>query len=320
MLVTFDEASKYIAEGNFLHIAGNEDLLKKLPKGNWIGGSTEYFMSKTGGLVTDEQLFLFDYGHTDCKINTYDIDTISQITVDAFDNGYSILILPYNSEILAYYSEKAPEFEGMFIKNIVGWVSGVNLGVPGQTPIAVNGTTGEAFSDKAVALHIPVEDGKIVNIAIVNIFDQDENSPVFRFPQAGSSVDKCTVDGEEVVLADYLAQNNIDTRLPLVGDYSGAGVNVSLKAIENGIANFYAPLFPDIEYKLAKSIDNYEEEFRKRLLDLKGLDSVFACNCILNFLYGELEDKQLEAFFGPITFGEVAYQLVNQTLVYVTVS
>lgn len=36
-------------------------------------------------------------------------------------------------------------------------------------------------------------------------------------------------------------------------------------------------------------------------------------------MYGELEGKKLEAFAGPVTFGEIAYQLVNQTLVYVTV-
>jgi hypothetical protein len=44
MLLSFDETAKMIASGKFLHIAGTENLLKKLPKGNWIGGSTEYFM------------------------------------------------------------------------------------------------------------------------------------------------------------------------------------------------------------------------------------------------------------------------------------
>jgi hypothetical protein len=44
---------------------------------------------------------------------------------------------------------------------------------------------------------------------------------------------------------------------------------------------------------------------------------MFSCNCILNFLYGELEGKSIGTFTGPVTFGEIAYQLVNQTLVYV---
>jgi hypothetical protein len=47
---------------------------------------------------------------------------------------------------------------------------------------------------------------------------------------------------------------------------------------------------------------------------------VFSCNCILNYLYSELEGKQTGGIIGPITFGEVAYQLLNQTLAYLTIS
>jgi hypothetical protein len=45
----------------------------------------------------------------------------------------------------------------------------------------------------------------------------------------------------------------------------------------------------------------------------------FSCNCILNYLYAELEGKQTGNFTGPITFGEVAYQLLNQTMVYLDI-
>jgi hypothetical protein len=84
--------------------------------------------------------------------------------------------------------------------------------------------------------------------------------------------------------------------------------------------NFYAPVFTGIKYKMAKSMTNYVKEFNGQLKNLKSVNSAFSCNCILNFLYGELENKDIESFFGPITFGEIAYQLVNQTLVYVTVA
>ena len=39
-------------------------------------------------------------------------------------------------------------------------------------------------------------------------------------------------------------------------------------------------------------------------------------NCILNYLYCELEGRKIPPYYGPVTFGEVAYQLMNQTLVY----
>jgi hypothetical protein len=128
------------------------------------------------------------------------------------------------------------------------------------------------------------------------------------------------VNGVETVLADYIAEKGLNTRFPIVGDYSGNGVNISFKSIENGVVNLYAPVFPGIKYRLVKSISDYEKEFNSRLAGITDKNAVFSCNCILNFLYGELEDKQIGKFAGPITFGEIAYQLVNQTLVYITVS
>lgn len=39
-----------------------------------------------------------------------------------------------------------------------------------------------------------------------------------------------------------------------------------------------------------------------------------------NFLYAELEGRQAGGFVGPVTFGEIAYVLLNQTLVRLSVS
>jgi len=320
MLVSFNEASEIIATEKFFHIAGTEQLLKKLPKGNWIGGSTEYFMTENGGKITNDMVSITKLPFNKFKISVYDEKSISQITTDSFDNGFSIVILPFDSGVHKTYAGKAPEFEGMFIKNIIGWVSGVNLGVPGQTPIAVNGKTGEAFSDKAVVVHVSVPDDKMVSIGIINIFTPDEKSPVFEFENEDFSVKTCIVDGKKIDLAAYIEQKNIDTKLPLIGDYSGQGINISVKTIENGVVNFYAPVFPEIQYRLAKPIANYEKEFNTHLEKFKDIEAVFSCNCILNFLYGDLENKSVKSLYGPITFGEVAYQLVNQTLVYLTVS
>ena len=49
---------------------------------------------------------------------------------------------------------------------------------------------------------------------------------------------------------------------------------------------------------------------------LSGRDAgSLSCNCILNFVYGGLEGKKTPGFTGPVTFGEIAYILLNQTLV-----
>jgi len=319
MLMRFDDVSKKIAEGSLLHIAGTEDLIKKLPKGSWIGGSTEYFMSENGGKVSDDLLFVTTFPYSEFTIKSYDEKNIADVTADAYDNGFSIVIIPFDSAVHKEYASRAAEFEGMFIKNIAGWISGLNLSKSGQTPIAVNGLTGEAYSGKAAVLHIRVPDDKTVTIGVINIFSQDENSPVIEFTEEGFSAKKCLVDGKETVFADYITQKNIDTKLPLVGDYSGNGVNISFKSIGSGLVNFYAPVFSGIKYRIAKPICDYACEFNSQLANFKDVQAVFSCNCILNFLYGELEGKNIDAFAGPITFGEIAYQLVNQTLVYVAV-
>ncbi|MCL2295314.1 MAG: hypothetical protein FWC36_10720 [Spirochaetes bacterium] len=319
MLTTFEATSKLITDAKLLHIAGTEALLRKLPMGRWIGGSTEYFMTKDGGKVSGDLLFVTEFPFKNFSIKTYSAQDISQVTKDSFDNGFTILVIPFDSAVHKEYAQNAAKYEKMFLRNIVGWISGMNLGIPDQVPIAVKGSTG-AFTDKAVALHIEVPANKTVSVNIINIFEQDTASPIINFTEEGFSAKKCLVGGKEVVLADYILKNNIDTKLPLVGDYSGSGVNISFKSIENGVVNFYAPVFSGINYRMAKSISNYESLFNKRVAKYKNKEAVFSCNCILNFLYGELENKKIEAFAGPITFGEIAYQLVNQTLVYVSIT
>ncbi|MDR2732246.1 MAG: hypothetical protein LBB36_03405 [Fibromonadaceae bacterium] len=318
MYMTFEETSKLIAEGKALHIAGNENLLKKLPKGKWIGGSTEYFISKDGGKVSNEHFSVTELPY-EASIKAYSVAEIENVAVDAYDNGFSIVIIPFDSAIHKDYAQNAAGYKDMFMKKIVGWISGVNLGVAGQTPIAVDGTAAAVYTDKAVVLHLKVPEGKTAEMNIVNIFSQDENTPVITFDKDGFSADKCFVDGKETSLADYVAKNSIDTKMPLVGDYAGNGINVSFKAIDNGVVNFYAPVFQGIQYRMAKGIANYEQEFNSKITEIKATGVAFSCNCILNFLYGELEGKKLDTFVGPITFGEIASQLVNQTLVYVTV-
>ncbi len=319
MMMTFAETAKAISEAQLpLHIAGTEVMLRALPKGLWVGGSTEYFMSAQGGTVSGNRFFVTEFPYS-FSAKAYGVSDIKNVAADAFDNGFSILIIPFDSAVQKEYAENAAGYRDMFMKNITGWISGVNLDIPSQTPIAVNGMTGEVFTDKAVALHLEVPQDKTVSMNIINILSQDESSPLIEFENVGFSATHCLVDGKKTVLADYIAKNKIDTKFPLVGDYSGSGVNISIKAIENGVVSFYAPVFSGIKYRMAKPVANYAKEFKARIAKLDNSNAVFSCNCILNFLYGELEGKNLEAFSGPITFGEIAYQLVNQTLVYVTV-
>ncbi|MDR3239623.1 MAG: hypothetical protein LBT44_06000 [Clostridiales bacterium] len=318
-LKSFEETSEIIHSQKALSISGTETLLRKLPKGNWIGGSTEYFIGEDGGVVTDDKFFVQELDFDTVKIKSYDEKSLSGFTADAYDNGFAIIILPFDSEVHKSYARHAADYKDIFLKSVVGWISGINLDKAGQTPITVNGLTGEVYNDKAVVMFVDIPDDQNVLVNIINIFTPDEKSPIITFDEEGFKVRKCNINGKHVNFMDYISDNKLDTKLPLIGDYSGAGINISIKNMENGEVSLYAPVFKGIEYRFAKPMPDYEAAFRKELQNIENKDSVFACNCILNFLYGDLEGKKINGLYGPITFGEIAWQLVNQTLVYLRI-
>jgi len=88
--------------------------------------------------------------------------------------------------------------------------------------------------------------------------------------------------------------------------------------LERGRVQFYAPVFADIEYRHAAPVGDYVQEFDLQIATHPA-QAAFSCNCILNYLYGKLEGKKAGHLTGPITFGEIAHQLLNQTLVYLEV-
>jgi hypothetical protein len=107
-----------------------------------------------------------------------------------------------------------------------------------------------------------------------------------------------------------------DASQPLVADYAGTNINVSIKAVDEkaGRVSFYAPVFPDVDYREAAPVGDYVDAFSKFVPG--DAQPILSCNCILNYLYGKLEGRRTGPFSGPVTFGEIAHQLLNQTLVY----
>jgi hypothetical protein len=318
MLITLEETKALINEGNILHIAADESLLKQLPKGKWIAGTTPYFITEKGGMVCKDKLFVDIIDQAIAfKTIVYTKDTIFNLSKDAYANGMVFLIIPFASETAVFFAKEAPNSEDLLMTPTVGWISGFDLS-GNATAKVFDGMSGTSYEDKAVALHICLPDHKAASIGIINIFDIDRESDKIEFIEDTLSVSKCYVNKKEVVFLDYLSENGIDTKLPLVSDYNSVLVNVSIKEVsqENKTVDFYAPVFKDKEYHFANPISNYAVSFGERLKAIPEAVPVFSCNCILNYLYGELEGKATPPFAGPITFGEIAYLLLNQTLVY----
>ncbi|SMN12470.1 hypothetical protein SPBRAN_1125 [uncultured Candidatus Thioglobus sp.] len=321
-LASVEEVSAAIEAGKVLWLAGDEYLLKSLPKGKWIGGSIPYFMGDQGGETTKQKIYVSELDVKIAKriqIQFYHSSNIKNIAKDAPDNGFSILLIPAFTQIHQDYARFAPEYEDMFLKPIAGWVTGFHLDDMGSaTPIVINGGTGEVSTDRAVTMHVTLAPGKVANVGIVNVARQSDGD-TFEFPETGFSASACLINGEQKNLADYLTENKVDTRFPLVANYSGAMINISFQEIntENKTVSFYAPVFNGIQYKLSKPMDDYVNDFQLALPELKNIS--FCCNCVLNYLHLELEGQKTGTLTGPMTFGEIAYQLLNQTMVYLTI-
>lgn len=169
----------------------------------------------------------------------------------------------------------------------------------------------------AVVAHVSLSPDLVALVETVNIFERGESN-VIRFSDSGSRVTECSVNGTQMRFVDFLESiGNADGTLPIIGDFSGASINVSIQSVnkDSGVVELYAPVFPDVEYYASLAVDDYASRFRAESESLGKDGLVFSCNCILNYLHGELEGKRTGEMQGPITFGEVAYMLHNQTMV-----
>ncbi|MEN9373748.1 MAG: hypothetical protein RIR79_1300 [Pseudomonadota bacterium] len=322
-LLSRENACVLIDSGAFLIVAADEDVLASLPCGNWIGGTIPYFMGQNGGVTTRKDVFVTPIRWEDDlepSITTYDAAMLSQICVEAPENGYSTVVLPAFSDVHIEYAENAPQYDDMYIKPVVGWISGIHLDDMGKrSPKVRDGRTTELLDNVAVVMHVPLPNDTIAQIQIINLFSQGYGD-VLEFEQSGFEVQQCRVNGRLTSFATYLQSTKHDTRLPIVANYSGALINVSIKVVdvENDVVSLYAPVFPRMQYKLAKSfVGSYEDAFHAQATQLQG-NTQFACNCVLNYLYSNLEGKRTDRITGPMTFGEIAYVLLNQTLVQLT--
>ena len=99
-------------------------------------------------------------------------------------------------------------------------------------------------------------------------------------------------------------------------------VNVSFLKVDTAKkeVEFYAPVFAGVSYKHAKPFESYVTQFNAKLPEHLSKQPVFSCNCVLNYLYSELEGKKTGEITGPTSFGEVVYQLLNQTMAYLTIT
>ena len=321
-LYTIADASAIIASGSVVVVAGTAALLHRLPAGYWVGGTMHYFMTSEGGSEATDRVFVTELpvDATDVSIRTYRAGELQSIVTDAPANGFSFIVIPAESAAHLEYAARAPYFPGLFRAPIVGWISGVSLRELGQVvPLAISGLDRRMETEQAVVMHVSLPAERVARVDIVNMF-RAGSGDVFTFAADTLVATECRVNGKLRNLAEYVTESGIDTRLPLVADYAGVPVNTSFQGVdaENRVVTFYAPVFRGIEYRLAEPVLDYAAAFAVAV-EHAGVDAAFACSCILNYVYGALEGRVIGHLAGPMTFGEVAYQLLNQTAVYLSI-
>lgn len=318
------EVKSKIMHGEKLLLAGDENLLRQLPAGNWIGGSIPYFMTEEGGLTTKNKVYVTELPESvsDISIKIYDSKNLDSIYIDAPQNGFSIIIMPGSSPTHLEFALHAPHFKDFGHSPLIGWIAGVHLDDLGKiTPKVFHGPDQTMLEDAAVVMHATLSPKHIAEVNYVNIFEQGDGDTI-TFPQDGFSTSEAFINGVKTNFAEYMTKNNLDMRLPLVADYFGARVNVSFQSVnpEKHEVRFYAPVFAGVSYKHAKPLQDYVQQFTEKIPVHLNKHPAFSCNCILNYLYSELEGKRTGKITGPATFGEVVYQLLNQTMAYLTIS
>jgi uncharacterized protein DUF6976 len=323
-LLEVDEVAALIRRGDTLLLAGDEEPLRRLPAGKWIAGTIPYFMGEQGGVVDRRRVFVdelparFAYA----GIRRYGAADIARVYADLPPNGIGFIIAPNGSPVHLAFAIHAPLFHRFATAPLVGWISGVPLEDLGRsTPRVFDGGDAQALEEQAVVLQASMPPGAHAELAILNIFEPG-SGPAITFPSTGFTARSAEIDGRPRDLAEYIAEARLDTRLPLVADYFGARINVSFQSVDaaRGEVRFYAPVFAGVAYRHARPIGDYVEAFVSALP--KGLEDrvAYSCNCVLNYVHSSLEGRTTGGITGPMTFGEIAYQLLNQTLVYLTVS
>ncbi|ABS26207.1 conserved hypothetical protein [Anaeromyxobacter sp. Fw109-5] len=323
-LLQVDEVAALIRSGETLLLAGDESPLSRLPRGKWIAGTIPYFMTEEGGVVDRQRIFVesLPEGAEYAGVRRYDAEDVSRVYSELPADAMGVMIAPFSSRVHLSFALNAPTFAKFATAPLFGWISGVHLSDVGKVrPKVFDGTTAEAMEQHALVMHVRLPPGMRAEIAILNIFEKG-TGPAIVFPVTGFSATLAEVDGRLCNFAEYVQETVLDTRLPLVADYCGARINVSFQAVDRarGEVRFYAPVFAGVPYHHARPIADYVDALVSALPTGLTERIALSCNCVVNFVNSSLEGRTTGDIVGPITFGEIAYQLLNQTMVYLTVS
>jgi len=328
-----------IGEGRVLLLAGAEADLATLPPGCWIGGTVGYFATPQGGVAAKGTVFYTDFtALTDgASWRSFGAGDIDEIASHYPANGFALVIIPGFSKLLGHVAGRIMEYDGLYNVPLMGWVSAVALDglpetMPPDRPKSFAGGP-QAENERAAVLYVSLPARYFAQLHIANLFTPG-TGPEIRFLKSGQVQDgDCLIGGTRTNLARYMAAQKIDRRLPLVADHEGALLNVAIltKDVSKGSVTFLAPVSTALTYRFAELIVDYEAEFVQAAAEIELAKAAHACICVLHYYFaglaGAMDMREVSLLklpgtdiTAPVTFGQIAYTILNQTFTCLTIS
>ena len=326
-LYTAAEVAATIEKGDTLLLAGDHHLLETLPKGKWIGGCTSQFIENGKITTTREKIFVHNITDIaqDVRLSVYDTTTIQGIYDDAYENGFSVLMIPFHADIKTEYALNCVNYSKFGTRPVCGWLSVTPFYTNDQNDVSIVffGESGLSYDNAGVAMHIGLSSEKYVEIQSFNPYVPDHDGDEILFEENGTQAEDVLINGVKQNFKQYMIDKNIDrtpkTNNVLVGTYFGILVNTvifpELEFSDNTNVTLGNPVFKDVPYKFAKL--NSAESYA----NMEQIDDeiVFSFSCATNFVFPDDFVKYLTHTNGPFVYGEFSYFLLNNTTVYVTV-
>jgi hypothetical protein len=252
------------------------------------------------------------------NIQRYGVGGLHWLPEDVPANGYSVVIMPFGTMAQQTYAREAPGEKSIFDKQLAGWVCGASPGFS-ERPQVFYGMLGHCIDDEVVAMHFELAEGYRAQVKMINIFEMGDGDRI-EFPSDGFSSSQAFVNGRSVVFSEYLLGCGVEYTRPLLCNVHGLNYNVTIRDVDkaNSLVSFYAPIFKNTEYRFARPLRDMRKSIERALPKLTKVPA-FCCGCISLYELGHLENFKAGLFSGPISHGEIANILVNQTFTYITV-
>lgn len=317
------EVEGFIKAGKVMMLSGSDKALTGLPKGNWVGGTTPYVVDKVGK-VDEENIFVYDFTEiaTNSKIAVFDKNNIKDIAKSGVGNGFIMLILPIDTEVYYEFSNHSLEYDNIYDNPLVGFVACCTVEDYGDYAKAktfvASGIDGSLYADRGVALYVEMPNNLTARTEIINLDTIDYDTAKLVFPKTSFVQSDCLIDGKPGNIAEYF-ENVVKPKLggstQLITSQNGALINRDVKIVDikEGKVTFFSPAYAGDEYYLVKNGNDYLKMFNDNL-NSKTSEVAACLSCVSYYFSGKFEGRNI-CKNGIYAFGEIAYQLLNKTIV-----